>query len=355
MSTSTTTSLSPALIKAKDPQSYQPTTQSLEEIISIVQAGLRECRAANQSDFQDILKALAHGPFLCSTLEFKAHPSQRPIDIQAARNLLPSLAGADQRAVFPIYVMVDTPFWQAHISPSSHSSLAVIETSGCSEEYPQSFSHGHRMYALKMALEEESDSEILEHKSQILQIYGEDLQWVTYFIPACEGYLSSMCGCNSHCLSVLKDLLPSHFWITYTMIQNTTDSLQKGNNEAQSLASWLLHLHHLVSQLYHPLGLNTFSPAPLKPDQLQKLLTATKRSHLSGSVATIHGEQVLSHPQVLSALASGMAISALRNVFTKAVLKPIKESNYWVSSWLLSREVHMFANTFSSLSAPSCS
>ena len=134
------------------------------------------------------------------------------------------------------------------------------------------------------------------------------------------------------------------------MVQNTTDSLQKGNTEVQGLASWLLHLHHLTSQLYHPHGPQTFSPPQVKgPEELNDLFTATKRSHLSGSVATIHGEQVLSHPQVLSALACGMAVSALRSAFSRAVLKPIKDGNYWVS--LRSHYMHhsLYTETYTSL------
>ena len=59
MAPTTLSNMSPALKKAMDPQSYQGGAQSLQDIMGIVQAGLKECKAANQSDFQAILQALS--------------------------------------------------------------------------------------------------------------------------------------------------------------------------------------------------------------------------------------------------------------------------------------------------------
>ncbi|RPD69769.1 hypothetical protein L226DRAFT_575419 [Lentinus tigrinus ALCF2SS1-7] len=102
MAAHTLSDLTSALKRAMDPQSYQASAQSLQDTIEIVQAGLKDCKAANQADFQAILKALAHGPFLCSTFAFKPHPAQRPVDKRSITELLASLAGADQRVQHPI-------------------------------------------------------------------------------------------------------------------------------------------------------------------------------------------------------------------------------------------------------------
>ncbi len=172
------------LVVAQDAATYKNSTLTTEQAKQIVQNGLKLCVAPDLGDIRNIFQALGRGPFLCSTAGFHPHPHQRPIDEKPIDKLTASLAGADQRTKHPMLVLVDTSFWEAHPSPSS-TTPEPLETVGCAPGFPLIFSHGHRLYALKRALES-SRPEHAQWKRSITQIYGETMDWVVYFLPSCK-------------------------------------------------------------------------------------------------------------------------------------------------------------------------
>ncbi len=121
---------------------------------------------------------------------------------------------------------------------------------------------------------------------------------------------------------------------------NATDDLQRGLNEEQSAASWILYLHQAYNRLFHP-DPETFHPNPFTKQMSVDLFTSIKQHHLLGNLARVYGEQALSHPKVLEALAAGLMHPAGRFGFTKSLVKSIKEAHYWVSDHLLVLKINM--------------
>lgn len=171
-------------------------TRNIDNIHTVVKNALPLLTAPNLEDLTKIFDAISIGPFRASTKLFQPHPFERPLNLVHVQKLLPVLASFEDRMNFPAHVFVSDDVFLQLFCPPNYNPITAEQCllwspplSGTPFDPPIYLTHGHRFYALSQPFDPSAPSTVRLYADAIKAKYGEDLEWVVRFLPACKSII----------------------------------------------------------------------------------------------------------------------------------------------------------------------
>ncbi|KAI0365169.1 hypothetical protein BV20DRAFT_982769 [Pilatotrama ljubarskyi] len=301
------------LEKALNPATYEGCSTAFIE--AVIRRFYAECAKGKMENLTRLFQAIGRGWYLTSIKNCKPHSDQRPILGSHADRLKASLCGSDQRLKFPAFFVVDTEHWESLLRHHTADPATIEEVPewspppGVTLTY---LTHGHRIHAM---LDIDKEDPVTPQKAWLHNIYTPRLLWTAIFLPR-----------------FVLDILPSSIITMYILAQNHVDINLKKLEDPQMMTALFLTLDFEYRQIYG--SDDAYNPAAKSNKDAVDYFKHLVGTCLGGDYSVIQGEQALSHPKILHALARGSEYGIGRTV-PKTALSAIWNSGCWPLSCYL--------------------